>query len=223
MYTIHNVEQKSVEWMRLRLGRFTASEVGKLLQTGKNAPFSLTAINYINQVAAERTIDTEFFETHEEWEELFKELNGPQSYAMKRGSETEAFARQYYIYETGLQVKEIGFISIGDNVGDSPDGVIYGKGKHPYRAVEFKCPTLKVHYEHCKLRTGEDLKKYNPIYYAQCQMHCRATRARSCDWVSFDYRAKKKMHIINIKRDDAFIKHLNERIKEAEEFIKNNN
>lgn len=222
MYHIHNVQQKSVEWLRLRLGRFTSSEVGKLMQSGKNSEFSQTALNYINQVAAERTIDTSFFETREEWEELFKELNGPQSYAMRRGSETEEFARKYYENATGRKVVEIGFITTSDNVGDSPDGLIYSKRGVPCKAVEIKCPTLKVHYEHCKLKTAEDLKKFNPIYYAQCQMHIKATKARSCDFISFDYRAKKKMHIINVKRDTAFIRQLSERIKQAEEYIKNN-
>lgn len=220
MYTIHNIPQGSTEWLRLRLGRFTGSEVGKLMQKGKSSAFSQTAISYINQVAAERSIDTDFFETEEEWQELFKELNGPQTYAMRRGSETEVFARQFYENKTGRKVSQIGFIALGKNAGDSPDGVIYGKRKVPYRAVEFKCPTLKTHYEHCKLKSAEDLKKFNPIYYAQCQWHCKATQAQSCDWVSFDYRAKKKMHIINIKKDEEFIKELTARIKEAEEFIK---
>jgi hypothetical protein len=53
-------------------------------------------------------------------------------------------------------------------------------------------------------------------------MHIKATKARSCDFISFDYRAKKKMHIINVKRDTAFIRQLSERIKQAEEYIKNN-
>lgn len=222
MRQFHNVEQKSVEWQQLRLGRFTASEIGKLMQRGKSAPFSQTAINYIYQVAAERTIDVSFFETREEWEELFKELNGPQSYAMKRGSETEAFARQFYENAKKCKVHEVGFISLGRHIGDSPDGVVLSKRNTPLKAVEIKCPTLKVHYEHCKLHTAEDLKKFNPIYYAQCQMHCKGLKVKSCDWISFDYRAKIKLHVINIPRDNEYIQELMSRVVEAEAFIKQN-
>lgn len=220
--TVHNIQQGSNDWKRLRLGKFTASEVGKLLQKGKSAPFSQTAINYIMQVAAERTIDTSFFSTEEEWEQLFFELNGPTSYVMRRGSELEDTARQYYQQKKGVEVEQVGFIQLSKYLGDSPDGIVRGGYKKAYKAIEIKCPSLKVHYEHCKLKTADDLKRFNPIYYAQCQMHCLATKTTRCDWISFDYRAKKKLHILTIPRDNEYLKELLSRVELAEQYIKEN-
>lgn len=215
------VEQGSIAWKQARLGRFTGSQIGKLMQKGRgSAPFSQTALSYIKEVAAERMIDRTMLETEEEWQQLFDEINGPSTYAMRRGSEMEAYARDMYSRMRQITVHPGGFWSIGDNMGDSPDGLIMSeKSGKVVGCLEFKCPTMKVHLEHLMVRSGEDLAELNPLYYAQVQMHIAATGARWCDWCSYDYRSTKKMHIVRIRKDRAFIKDILANVEQAEDVI----
>ena len=57
-----NVEQRSLEWYRLRCGCITGSKVADIMKSGrkKDEIFSETAKAYLFQVAGERLFNTSF-------------------------------------------------------------------------------------------------------------------------------------------------------------------
>lgn len=119
---IHDCQQRSEEWHKLRLGRVTGTRF-KELMTGKSA----TVKNLAQKVAAERI-------TGKSADQPFK-ISG----AMEQGIEREDEALAAFALEHLIKVEKAGFLEYDDLLGVSPDGVIYDNGK-PYRGVEVKCP-----------------------------------------------------------------------------------
>lgn len=116
---VHNLEQGTKEWLKLRLGKFTASTASAIKTNGKG-------------------LETLIFE---KMAELLtqKQLTNFKSDAMERGNELEAEAREIYELTTGLSVKEVGFCELNEFVGASPDGLVGEDG-----LVEIKCPIPKT-------------------------------------------------------------------------------
>ena len=51
--------QHSLNWYRVRLGKFTGSQVGRLMKRGKGGEyFAKDAMSYITEVVAERMLNT---------------------------------------------------------------------------------------------------------------------------------------------------------------------
>lgn len=112
---IIEVDQRSDDWLKIRLGRFGGTDAQAVATAGKG----LETLCY--QKVAEIMTG-----------------RGAESYTnpdMERGVELEQTARLNYEIETSNQVKTVGYIAWGDYVGVSPDGLISEKG-----LVEFKCP-----------------------------------------------------------------------------------
>ena len=123
----YNVEQGSMEWHDLRLGRPTASEFKKIITPSKG-DLSKSCRNYIAQLIQETRVP--FYPEHAE---AFTNRS------MRWGKEIEAEARNWYAYETGLDVVQIGFITTDDGrFGCSPDGIIMDSGK-AVGGLELKC------------------------------------------------------------------------------------
>jgi len=111
-----NVEQGTPEWLQLRCGRLTASEI-KLIMTpsGKIADNEKTRA-HVYRIAHQRM--TRFVPPH------FV------SFDMLRGQEDEILARDLYAENTG-PVRQCGFITSdrwGFTIGYSPDGLVGGDG-----------------------------------------------------------------------------------------------
>jgi len=112
-----NVEQGSEEWLAMRCGLLTASEVKKILTT--------------KTLKSANNIDTR---THA-YELAFQRITRfvePQyvSDAMLRGQEDEIYAREAY-HEHFAPVEQVGFITtdkLGFTIGYSPDGVVGDDG-----------------------------------------------------------------------------------------------
>jgi len=123
------VIQGTDEWLNLRLGILTASEVHKLITpTGKVANNDDSRAIVFQKVAERitRTIEEQPFNFH-----------------MERGNTFEPFARDLYS-EKRHQVREIGFItrSFDDvTIGYSPDGLLVDKNG----GIEIKCPEKHKH------------------------------------------------------------------------------
>ena len=118
----YNFEQGSAEWLKVRLGKFTASHAQAIQANGaglKTLVFEKVA-EILTQKKPEQYINSD----------------------MERGNELEAEARTSYELDTGNQVKEVGFCELNQYVGASPDGLISDDG-----LVEFKCPNDKVFTE----------------------------------------------------------------------------
>jgi len=190
------MEQRSSEWFELRNGRFTASEVHKLMgvkglgETGKTYAF-------------EKAI-----------EDLFGQIDEPfESYDMQRGTELEPLA-----FEKFKQIKAMDFIDVETcsffeyekNAGASPDGLVGENG-----LLEIKCPKSNAFFK----MVAENEYSKNYFYQVQFQMLCTN---RNIAYLFFYtvHDGSEYYHEIEIPRCEETILLMLERIKEAS-IIKN--
>jgi putative phage-type endonuclease len=126
---IHDVEQNSPGWYRLRLGKPTMSELSKIITT-TGAP-SKSAKKYAMTKAAELITG--------------RDLNDYYNAAMLHGHETEDEAREMYELTTGNVVEKVGFVTDDkERWGCSPDAFLVDKP----RGLEIKCPkNVEIHME----------------------------------------------------------------------------
>lgn len=195
MQIITDIEQGTEEWKNLRLGVITASRFKDVLAKGSGA----TRTTYIHQLAAEIITGevAEFFSND----------------AMKWGTETEPQARAMYELRTGYEVEEVAFIKMDDhNVGVSPDGIIDNVG-----LVEFKCPKTTTQI---KTFLGG---KMPTCHIPQVQGQMWVSNTQWCDFVSFDPRinGEASWFKIRIKRDEEYIKDMQEKIFKFEDELNN--
>lgn len=134
MEIIHHIEQGSQEWLDLRLGLITCSEIATIRADGKGAQ------TYINGLAYERiTGEPSSVFQGNEWTD--------------RGHEFEGAARDLYMQKTNTWIKEVAFVK-NKGFGYSPDGLFYDvDNENPIGAIEVKIkkPNIQIHI----LRTGE--------------------------------------------------------------------
>lgn len=138
---LHTMPQRSEEWFACRLGKFTASDFCTLMPSArqKDTEWNKTKLGIIYRVAAERmtgrAVSSSFTTA-----------------AMQHGIDTEDEARASFIFDSGLDVDEVGFVDIepGDYAGElagwvgcSPDGIISGKA-----GLELKCPNSDTHLKY---------------------------------------------------------------------------
>lgn len=181
--------QGSDDWFQARLGKITGSCFGKVLAKGQGK----TRKSYMIQLAAER-------------------LSGlPQeSYSnavMERGSLIEPQARAAYEDVYGVEVQEVGFVELNENVGVSPDGLVGEDG-----GVEIKSPNSTTHIE--TILSGKMPPKHKP----QVQGNMWVCGRDWWDFVSFDPRVKDcRIWTIRVERDQEYIDNLSE---EVDRFVK---
>ena len=121
---IHDVEQGSIHWLYLKLGRLSASEMEKVVTPTGKPSTQVTKLAY--KLATERLLNEQMGNID------FLE-------AIARGKELEPEARRAYTLETGLEVTPVGFVTTDDGeIGASPDGLVNDNGKRG--GVEIKCP-----------------------------------------------------------------------------------
>ncbi|MCC6776685.1 MAG: YqaJ viral recombinase family protein [Hyphomicrobiales bacterium] len=109
MIQIHNVEQNSTDWLKLRCGLPTASMFGAILAKGEGK----TRRSYLNRLAAE-IVTGEPTETYT-------------NQFMERGRVMEDEARDLYAFMYDVDPMRVGFISNGRK-GCSPDSLIGDDG-----------------------------------------------------------------------------------------------
>ena len=175
---IHDVEQGSPEWLKLRLGIPTASEFHKIITPGGKA--SKQADAYANKLVAEFMAGepVEAFETP--W--------------MVRGRELEADAVSFYELHKGIETKKVGFC-VNNGCGASPDRLIGEDG-----LLEVKCPAPSTHVEYLiNQKLDED-------YWPQIQGQIFVTGRDWADILS--YHPKLPPVIIRVERDVDFINNL---------------
>lgn len=192
---LHQVEQNSLEWARLRAGLITASEFATILAKGRDGKSpSLTRAKYLRRLAGERITG--------EPAEAFRNAD------MDRGHEVEPLARTAYQIERAAEVMRVGFVTNdAGTVGASPDGLVGESG-----VVEFKSATPHVHIEHIEAAIE------NPLYfpsehYAQCQGGLWVCEREWIDLAIFWPRLP--LFIRRMYRDDPYIKKLAEEVEKA--------
>jgi hypothetical protein len=177
---IHDCEQGTTRWLKLRAGIPTASEFSRIITpTGKA---SGQWDDYMYTLLAER---------------LTGKLATPYvSLQMERGSRMEAEAVAYYDYLHGVITERVGFITTDDGrYGASPDRLVGEEG-----LLEIKVPSPHTHVGYL-LGKGAD-KTYKPQIQGQLLVTGRA-------WVDImSYNPGLPQALVRVHRDDGFIRDL---------------
>lgn len=192
---IENLEQRSAEWLQMRVGMVTASRMSDVMarlvrkdgeaQCRKDYKAELVC-EILTGRAAEHFV----------------------SPAMQWGIDNELFARNAYEVEVA-DTQQIGF-AIHPSIarfGASPDALTGADG-----AVEFKCPTTATHLDY--IIAGVVPSEYQPQMLAE--MAC--AERNWVDFVSFDPRLPKKLQLFvrRLERDKERISAME---REVEKFL----
>lgn len=196
---MEEIKQRTPEWFKAREGRFTASQISRLLGGNKKDGSALKATeDSIKNYAHECAIDT-IFGREPELEFLPKD--------MQRGVDLEPAAFEKAQEILGLEyldVVECGFFPIGDNSGASPDGLVGDTS-----ILEIKCPQRAKFFKY----VSNGIEELNPAYYAQVQLQMEATKRSKCYFMNYVIDKGVEMwHFIEINRDEDFIKFMLSRI-----------
>jgi hypothetical protein len=193
MRIITDVEQGTPEWLALRLGIATASELDCLLVSGKGeAGFGVAAFTYMDQLIGERI-------TEEAAELPF------QTRATLRGHELELVARGLYEAREGVQTSQVGII-LNHGIGYSPDALIGDQG---LTEIKTKLPKFQVGV----ILSGEVPKEHIP----QCQGGLWVSEREWIDFIS--YWPGMPLFVKRMYRDEVMIRKIAERVRTFYEIL----
>jgi putative phage-type endonuclease len=192
-------EQRTNEWLSLRKGKFTASDIHKIMGV---KGLGKTGETYVWEKVAES---------------IGADMPDVTSYAMSRGISLESEAKDYYTSITGKNIVDQPFIIADwcENAGCSPDGFIEGSDT----GFEVKCPINPViHVKRFLYKSQEDLKANEPEIYWQIMMAMAVTGFTRWVFASYfpDIYEDYTMFRLTIQRDEKDIILLIDRITEAE-------
>ena len=173
--TIHDVQQGSDEWKRLRLGKITGTRIKDAL--GANN------LKLVDELIAE-TVSDEI------------EEDAYLSASVQRGKEYEPIAIKAYEEVRGCRVKRIGFVTSKQRpwLGLSPDGCIVEER----RGLEIKCPDTDTHVRYIRMNQLPNEHKYQAFAAFLVCPHME-----ELDFVSYDNRFSiKPIWIHTVRRKD---------------------
>jgi hypothetical protein len=172
--------QRTESWRKERLGKFTSSEIYKLMseprtkEAKERGDLSEAAMTYILQKIVE---------------EVGGFIPEGDSNATIYGTEQEDTAAYWYEQKTGCIVEKVGFIAYSDFYGGSPDRKAYDREDGLMGVVEIKCPYNSTnHLWHCMIKDHKYFKGNHKEYWWQCISQILVTGSEFCDFVSFDPR-----------------------------------
>jgi len=189
--------QRTEQWHKLRTGRFTGSEIHKLMgvkglgETG-------------NTYALEKAFDIVFGRDKDE---------GFTSYAMQRGIDLEPLAFDFFAERQFFKVDKCGFFVKGDNLGASPDGLTSDNG-----CLEIKCPDNK---KILGLISGKPIDTQY-IWQMQCEM--LVTNSTHCYFFNYGIRNDEVIfHEIIVHADkekqDLILERVEEAVKIRDQYV----
>ncbi len=179
---VHNVEQNSPEWLKLRLGIPTASCFDKIVTpTGK---LSAQARDYACKLAAETVLNAQLDDmASTKW--------------MQRGKDLEAEAVGAWEFASELTAEPVGFITTDDGqIGCSPDRLVGEDG-----LLEIKCPAPQTQVSY--IVDGMPAE-----YIPQVQGQLFVTGRKWCHW--FAYHPFVPHVSIVVERHEEYIANLAE-------------
>lgn len=189
---IIDCKQGSDEWFAARCGIPTASEFDALvtpvfkLRTGEGVE------TYLNRKLAER------------WSGFVPRDGG--SFRMEQGTMLESEARPWYEFESGREIREVGFIVTDDGrCGCSPDGLFVDADE----GIEIKCPA--PHTQVGYLRGGELPKEY------AAQVHGSMFVTGADRWTFVSYSRTLPKFVLVVERDEKAIAAIAEAIAQFNE------
>ncbi|MDF1583638.1 MAG: YqaJ viral recombinase family protein [Methyloprofundus sp.] len=194
------------DWLLERIGKFTASEFHRLITAPTKKELPVGAITYVQEKVTEELtefLDDSFISTDMQWG-LDHELDAIAAFEQRKGLK---------VSHTGNQQS---FISLGEHVGGTPDGLI---GKHS--GAEIKCPKSSTHFQYLSITNQEDLKNTCPNYYWQIQGLLYITKRKHWYFITYDPRFKDKeqqLHFIEVKPNAEDQKFLAGRLAMAIEY-----
>ena len=221
-----NVEQRSLDWYRLRCGHITGSKVADIMKSGrkKDEVFSETAKAYLFQVAGERLFNPTFLNDDGIFQDYIDQVS-VNTKAMQWGSDQEDAAKSLFM-QMNFPEGEITELSSckHDTIpyfAASPDGAIYyGRDGEYLKIIEVKCPNINTYMKYRTLiHDAASLKETEPKYYWQMMAEMSCTGAKGgifivyCPWLS------KPIHWAEIDRVEDDIKLMEDRVILANDFI----
>ena len=199
-------------WRAERVGKFTSSEIHRLLQPGKRKDeyFGAGAMTYIYEKVGEI---------------ITGEAAEASSKAIEWGYANEYDAILEYENRKKAKVEYFGagnpkYIPYNEVAGGSPDGIVNGR-----ILLEVKCPFNSGNHIKFLMMTKQDqLKASNFDYYCQAQMNMLCTNTAIAHFVSYDPRAiehRLRLAVLSVERDQDIISEIVKRIDAATEIVKN--
>jgi hypothetical protein len=179
MPTIHNEIQGTIEWMRLRWGRPTASEFKNLMTAKFEQRDGEMPKTYLAEKVAEKILN-----------HALPGFGG--SFDTEQGQMVEDEARAWFELEVA-RIRQVGFVtSDDDRCGCSPDGLIGEDG-----GLELKCPLAQTHVKY--LLAGGLPPEYAP------QVHGSLYVTGRKEWTFMSYRRPFPPHIVRVQRDPVIM------------------
>jgi hypothetical protein len=199
---------QSLEWLQKRLGRFTASEIHKLFNSGrsKNVLFGDTAMTYIRTKVAEiltQEVKEEVDFKQAEWGKA-NEIDAMRAFEKAIGK-----SGNYY------GVGDPQFFIDGDWAGGSPDW----ESSDYEDGADFKCPyNSSEHLKNLTLKSAADLEAKRWEYYCQGQHNMKIRKWKRFHFVSYDPRyvdPRFQLKIITVYPDHKWLEEYGQRIDAA--------
>ena len=221
-----NVEQRSLDWYRLRCGHITGSKVSDIMKSGrkKDEVFSETAKAYLFQVAGERLFNPTFLNDDGIFQDYIDQVS-VNTKAMQWGADQEGAAKSLFMQMNFPEGEIVELSSCKHDTipyfAASPDGAIYyGRDGEDLKIIEVKCPNINTYMKYRTLiHDAASLKETEPKYYWQMMAEMSCTGAKGgifivyCPWLS------KPIHWADIGRVEDDIKLMEDRVILANDFI----
>lgn len=193
MQIIKDLEQGSPEWLAIRTGIVTMSNIGALLVNGKGEEgFGADAMTYMNTLIGERIT-----------QEIADPFTGNRH--TERGHELEPKARALYEMQTDLSCEQVAII-LNHGCGYSPDSLV---GDNGLNEIKTKLPKYQVEL----ILSGEVPKEH----LAQCQGGLWISGREWIDFIS--YWPGMPLFVKRLHRDEAMISKMEERVKTFYELL----
>ena len=177
-----DMEQRTDEWYKARMGKITGSSVHKLFGTKQAKE------KYLADKASE--IITGFKSDSDE-----NQIN----FHMQRGIEYEARAKEHYSLKTLSAVEECGLIQLGQYLACSPDGLIGEDGM-----IEIKIPDSGKYLTQVVELTNHGINKIPYEHQLQMQFNMHVGDRNWCDYVLYNPKhevTEKHLFIIRFYRN----------------------
>lgn len=208
------IQQGTEEWDRVRLGRFTSSEMSRLMEPSrrdmtedelKARPKSGKGSKTTQIADYGRLSDGGMTYVYEKVAEIMTGQARQQGYAfpLVYGKETEPLAADFFHEKNGVELEECGFFTYTDHAGGSPDRLVGDDA-----IMEIKCPADSVNMlGYLMLTDHYDVRRDYFQYWVQCQSNMLFTGRKLCHFVAFDPRMiddRHKMAHIQLPADEEF-------------------
>lgn len=208
------IQQGTPEWDAARLGRFTSSEMSRLIEPSsrdmtedelKARPKSGKGSRTTKIEDYERLSDGGMTYVKEKVAEIMTGQARVQGYAfpLVYGKDMEPYAAEHFEKKTGFELQECGFFTYTNHAGGSPDRLV-----DDHAILEIKCPADSVNMlGYLMLTDHYDVRRDYFQYWVQCQSNMLFTGRKVCYFVAYDPRMieeKHKMAHITLPADVEF-------------------